>query len=115
MEKNKDEQTNLISQNLLISLHLLFIIFSIFFALKAPFYFGFLLIFLHKAHEIYFGECLLTLLQQKYGYSGQNDDFFYYLFSRLNIKTERKFTLKIHLAIKTIILMIVIFKTFIYF
>lgn len=112
MEKNKDNQTIFISENLLISLHLLFIIFSFVFAVKAPFYLGFLLIFLHKAHEIYFGECLLTMLQQNYGYSGPNDDFFYHLFSRMNIKTDHNFTQNIHLTIKTIILVIVIFKTF---
>ncbi|ADQ13586.1 hypothetical protein [Halanaerobium hydrogeniformans] len=111
----KDYQTGPLSDNLLISLHLSFIIFSFSFALRAPFYFGFLLIFLHKAHEIYFGECYLTLLQQRYGYSGQNDDFFYHFFRRLNIEVKRKSTRNIHLAIKTIILLIVLFKTFNYF
>ncbi len=112
MVENKGSQKNYISDNLLISLHLLFIIFSFAFAVKAPFYLGFLLIFLHKAHEIYFGECLLTMLQQNYGYSGPNDDFFYHLFSRLNINTDHNLTQNIHLAIKTIILMIVLFKAF---
>lgn len=110
MENNKADQNIYLSDNLLIGLHLLFIIFSLVFAVKAPFYLGFLLIFLHKSHEIYFGECLLTMLQQNYGYSGPNDDFFYHLFSRLHIETNHNFTQNIHLAIKTIILVIVVFK-----
>ena len=115
MKNKQNYQTALLSDNFLISLHLLFIIFSFSFALRAPFYLGFMLIILHKAHEIYFGECYLTLLQQRYGYSGKNDDFFYHLFSRLNIKVKRNLSQNIHLAIKTIILLIVIFKSFNYF
>ncbi|MCC3145935.1 hypothetical protein LJ207_11475 [Halanaerobium sp. Z-7514] len=115
MKKNKDHKFAPVSDSLLISLHLIFIIFSFVFAFRAPFYLGFLLIFFHKAHEIYFGECYLTLLQQRYGYSGDNDDFFYHLFHRLNIKVKRNLTKNIHLAIKTIILIIVLFKTLLYF
>jgi len=104
-----------VSDELLIAAHLAFIIFSFVFAYKAPFYLGFLLIILHKSHELYFGECYLTMLQQNYGYSCEGDDFFYHLFERLQISVSRKFTKNIHLAIKTIILVIVLFKMASYF
>lgn len=116
LKKNKDnEKTNFsepnyISDNLLITAHLSFIVFSFVFAYTAPFYLGFLLIFLHKGHEVYFGECYLTKLQQEYNYSSKNDDFFYHLFERINLNVSRNFTKNIHRAIKTIILLIVIFK-----
>jgi len=103
------------SDNTLITAHLIFIIFSFVFAYQAPFYLGFLMIFLHKGHELYFGECYLTLLQQRYNYSEPEDDFFYHLFQRLNLKTNRNFTMNIHRAIKTIILLIVLFKMYNYY
>jgi len=108
--KTNFSEPRYISDNLLITAHLSFIVFSFVFAYTAPFYLGFLLIFLHKGHELYFGECYLTMLQQKYNYSGKNDDFFYHLFERINLSVSRNFTKNIHRAIKTIILLIVIFK-----
>jgi hypothetical protein len=104
-----------VSDNLLITAHILFIIFSFAFAYLAPFYLGFLMIILHKSHELYFGECYLTLLQKRYNYSKEDDDFFYHLFQRLNLKTNRNFTMNIHRAIKTIILLIVVYKMYNYF
>jgi len=114
-EKNNEYQEGPFSDNILITAHILFIIFSFIFAYQAPFYLGFLMIILHKSHELYFGECYLTLLQKRYGYSKQDDDFFYHLFKRLNIKTNRKFTMNIHRAVKTIIFLIVIYKMYNYF
>ena len=113
-EKNKYKE-GAVSDNLLITAHILFIIFSFIFAYQAPFYLGFLMIILHKSHELYFGECYLTLLQQRYGYSKEEDDFFYHLFKRLNLKTNRKLTMNIHRAIKTIILFIVLFKMYTFY
>ncbi len=116
MVKQKNKYTSgPISDNILIIAHLIFIIFSFIFAYQAPFYLGFLLIFLHKSHELYFGECYLTMLQQKYNYSEAEDDFFYHLFQRLNLELKRSFTKNIHRAIKTIIFLIVVFKLFNYF
>ena len=112
--KNKNKE-GAVSDNLLITAHILFIIFSFIFAYQAPFYLGFLMIILHKSHELYFGECYLTLLQQRYGYSKEEDDFFYHLFKRLNLKTNRKLTMNIHRAIKTIILFIVLFKMYTFY
>jgi hypothetical protein len=112
--KNK-YKSGAFSDNTLIIAHLLFIIFSFVFAYQAPFYLGFLMIILHKGHEIYFGECYLTLLQKRYNYSSPEDDFFYHLFERLNLKTNRIFTRNIHRAIKTIIFLIVVFKMINYY
>lgn len=114
-QENNKYKSGPVSDNLLIIAHILFIIFSFVFAYLAPFYLGFLMIILHKSHELYFGECYLTLLQKKYNYSQQDDDFFYHLFKRLNLKTSRKITVNIHRAIKTIILLIVIYKMYNYF
>ena len=114
-QQNDKYKEGPVSDNLLITAHILFIIFSFVFAWQAPFYLGFLMIILHKSHELYFGECYLTLLQKRYNYSEQEDDFFYHLFKRLNIKVSRKFTMNIHRAIKTIILLIVVYKMYIYF
>lgn len=108
--ENNIYQSGPINDNTLIIAHILFIIFSFVFAYKAPFYLGFLMIIIHKSHELYFGECYLTLLQQKYNYSDQDDDFFYHLFKRLNLESKRSFTRNIHRAIKTIIFLIVLFK-----
>ena len=112
--KNKNKE-GAVSDNLLITAHILFIIFSFIFAYQAPFYLGFLMIILHKSHELYFGERYLTLLQQRYGYSKEEDDFFYHLFKRLNLKTNRKLTMNIHRAIKIIILFIVLFKMYTFY
>ena len=114
-QENNKYKSGPFSDNLLITAHILFIIFSFIFAYQAPFYFGFLMIILHKSHELYFGECYLTLLQKRYNYSEQEDDFFYHLFKRLNLKTSRKLTMNIHRAIKTIILLIIIYKMYNYF
>lgn len=113
-KKNK-YKSGPINDNTLIIAHIFFIIFSFVFAYQAPFYLGFLLIILHKGHELYFGECYLTLLQQKYNYSQAEDDFFYHLFQRLNFEVNRSFTRNIHRAIKTIIFLIVVFKMIKYF
>jgi len=113
--KDKNYKSGPISDNVLIIGHIIFIIFSFVFAYQAPFYLGFLLIILHKSHELYFGECYLTLLQQKYNYSEAEDDFFYHLFQRLNLKPKRSFTRNIHRAIKTIILLIVLFNMLKYY
>ena len=113
--ENNKYKSGPISDNILIIAHIIFIIFSFVFAYLAPFYLGFLLIILHKSHELYFGECYLTLLQQKYNYSEAEDDFFYHLFQRLNLKTNRSFTRNIHRAIKTIIFLIVLFNMYNYF
>ncbi|MFN2341640.1 MAG: hypothetical protein ABR547_10280 [Halanaerobium sp.] len=112
---NNKYQKGPLSDNVLITAHLIFIIFSFVFAYQAPFYLGFLMIILHKGHEIYFGECYFTLLQQRYNYSSPEDDFFYHLFQRLNLKPNRIFTRNIHRAIKTIIFLIVVFKMFNYY
>jgi len=99
--------------NFLIIIHLSFIAFTFYFAINFPFYLGLLLIILHKSHEIYFGECFLTHLQQKNGFSKENDDFFYHLFNnKLNYNISSKFTKNLHLFIKTIVLFIVLFKAY---
>jgi hypothetical protein len=113
--ENNIYQSGPINDNTLIIAHILFIIFSFVFVYKAPFYLGFLMIIIHKSHELYFGECYLTLLQQKYNYSNQDDDFFYHLFKRLNLETKRSCTRNIHRAIKTIIFLIVVYKMYNYF
>ena len=46
-----------LSDNLLITIHLLFILFTFAVAIFTPFYWGLLLIITHKAHEVYLGEC----------------------------------------------------------
>lgn len=107
---------NLITDNRLIIVHLLFILFTFAVACFAPFYWGLLLIFLHKSHEIYFGECYFTLIQKKYGYSQADEDFFYHLLvNKLNFTLTKKFTQNIHLAIKTIVLIIVLINAYFHF
>lgn len=107
---------NIISDNLLIIIHLLFIIFTFAVAGLAPFYWGALLIIAHKTHEIYIGECYFTLLQKKYGYSNSDEDFFYHLLvNKLNFSLSKSFTQNIHLAIKTIVLIIVLINAYYYF
>lgn len=102
-----------IYDNFLIIIHLSFIVFTFYFTINFPFYLGFLLIILHKGHELYFGECLFTYLQQKNGFSKNEDDFFYYLFNnKLNLHISSNHTENLHLFIKTIVLIIVLFKTY---
>ena len=94
----------------------LFIIFTFAVAGLVPFYWGALLIIAHKTHEIYFGECYFTLLQKEYGYSEADEDFFYHLLvNKLNFNFSHTFTQNIHLAIKTIVLIIVLINAYYYF
>jgi hypothetical protein len=53
--------------NLITFIHWSFILFSFVFAIFMPFYLGLAMIFLHAAHEKYFGGCYLTLLARKAG------------------------------------------------
>ena len=106
----------LIGDNTLIIIHLLFILFTFAVAALAPFYWGALLIIAHKSHEIYFGECYFTLLQKRYDYSEADEGFFYHLLAnKLNWSVSKTFTQNIHLAIKTIVLIIVLINAYYYF
>mgnify|MGYP006298225121 CR=1 FL=1 len=95
---------------LLSGIHLSFIAFSYAFALAIPGYWGAAMIIAHAAHERIVGDCLLSRIQKRRGYSGPDDDFFYHLFSRLGAVPDRKVTHRIHAFIKTTILIIVLAK-----
>ena len=90
--------------------HVLFIVFSFAFAVRAPWYWGATMIVVHAAHEKLVGDCILSRIQKRRGYSGPQDDFFFHLFCRLGIPQSRSVTSSIHMAIKTIILFVVVAK-----
>lgn len=105
-----------ISENKLIFVHLSFIIFTYLWAAIMPFYMGFLLIFLHKSHELVIKDCYLTKVQKDMHYSSEDEDFFFYLFNKkLNYSLSKNFTRNIHIFIKTTVLMIILYKMYIYF
>lgn len=114
-KKKKGEIMN-ISENKLIFIHISFIIFTYLWAAVMPFYMGFLLIFLHKSHELVVKDCYLTKVQKDNNYSGKEEDFFFYLLNnKLHYSFSKKFTQNIHLFIKTTVLMIVLYKMYLYF
>ncbi|MCA9764965.1 MAG: hypothetical protein KC455_00950 [Carnobacterium sp.] len=98
------------SDALIIITHLSYILLSFIIAIYTPFYVGALLIFTHWLHEKFVGDCILTVLQRKYGFANKEEDFFHYLFRKLTIPVDAKLTIKIHYLIKTIILIIVLIK-----
>lgn len=95
---------------LLTSLHLLFILFSYAVAISLPWYWGAAMIVAHATHEKLVGDCLLSRIQKRRGYSGPDDDFFFHLFCRLGIPQPRSVTEKLHLFVKTTILIVVLAK-----
>jgi hypothetical protein len=90
------------------SIHVLFIVFSFSVALTLPWYWGAVMIAAHATHEKIVGDCLLSRIQKRRGFSGPEDDFFFHLFCRLGIPQPRKVTSGLHLVIKTAILLIVL-------
>lgn len=94
----------------LTGLHFLFILFSYAFAFSTEWYWGAAMIVLHAAHERFVGDCILSKIQKKRGYSGPNDDYFFHLFRRLGFSPSRRLTGNLHLFIKGTILIVVVFK-----
>ncbi len=99
----------------LTGLHFLFIVFSFAFALGSEWYWGATMIVTHALHEKIVGDCVLSRIQKRRGYSGAEDDYFYHLFGRLGISPNRKVTGSIHIAIKGSILAIVVWKALVYY
>jgi hypothetical protein len=99
----------------LTGLHFLFIVFSFAFAIYAEWYWGSAMIVIHALHERIVGDCVLSLIQKRRGYSGRDDDYFYHLFGRLGLPQVRRVTARIHLLIKGSILIIVVGKALWYF
>jgi hypothetical protein len=89
------------------SIHVIFIVFSYSVAVTLPWYWGAVMIVAHATHERIVGDCLLSRIQKRRGFSGPDDDFFFHLFCRLGIPQPRSLTSGLHLFIKTTILLIV--------
>lgn len=100
---------------LLTTIHLMYLVLSFLIALYAPFYIGGLLIFTHWLHEKIVGDCILTVLQQTYGFAGKQEDFFHYLFRKINLHVDHNITMNLHYAVKTVILIIVLTKAYFFF
>lgn len=94
----------------LTGLHLAFIVFSFAFALAMEWYWGLAMIVVHAGHERLIGDCVLSRIQKRRGFSGPEDDFFFHLFCRLGMPQPRTVTRNIHIVIKTVILVIVVTK-----
>lgn len=92
------------------TVHTLFIIMTFAIAIFAPFYVGLSFILLHWLHEKYVGDCLLTVLQRKYGYIEENEDFYHYFFKKIKLPLNSKVTMNIHYGVKTVVLLIIIFN-----
>ncbi|GEN55643.1 hypothetical protein GCM10012290_00320 [Halolactibacillus alkaliphilus] len=88
--------------------HLIFIIFSFYVAIVFPYYIGLLLIIGHYTHERLHKGCILTTLQQNYGYANKDEDFFHYLFRCLGFDVNPTITTQLHNVVKTVILIIVV-------
>lgn len=93
-------------------IHLTFIIFSFYVAIVFPYYIGLLLIIGHYTHERLHKGCILTTLQQNYGYANKDEDFFHYLFKRLGFDINPTITVQLHNVVKTVILIIVVVDFF---
>lgn len=97
---------------LIMTMHLSFIILTFLVAIYLPFYIGALLIFFHWLHEKILGDCLFTMLQRKYGFIEEGEDFFHYFFNKIGIPLNSKISMNMHYGVKTIVLIIVLYDLY---
>ncbi len=101
-----------LSDILIMIIHICFIILTFLVAIFAPFYISGLFIFFHWLHEKISGDCILTMMQRKYGFIEKDEDFFHYLFKKIKLPLNSKVTMNMHYAVKTIVLIIILFDLF---
>lgn len=106
---------NKLVDNLLVMIHILYVISIFSIVAFTPFYIGALFMLLQWIHDQIIGDCILTVYQRKYGFARENEDCFHYLFRKINLEISSKITRKFYHIIRFLIFILFLYKVYIYF
>ncbi len=101
--------------NLLVAIHVLYVIMIFLIVGFTPFYIGALFMLFQWIHDQIVGDCILTIYQQKYGFARANEDCFHYLFRKMNIEISSKITGSFYHIIRLLIFILFLYKVYIFF
>lgn len=101
--------------NLLIVIHVSYVVAIFLIVASTPFYIGVVFMFLQWIHDQIIGDCILTIYQRKYGFAKDDEDCFHYLFRKVGIEISSKITGSFYHIIRLLIFILFLYKVYVFF
>ncbi len=102
------------ADNLLIIIHISYVIIMFLIVGFTPFYIGAIFMLLQWLHDQILGDCILTIYQRKYGFAEENEDCFHYLFRKIHFPISSEITSKFYHIIRLLIFILFLYKVYIF-